>query len=86
MPTVPFRGGGLAGPNHASAMLHGVLFYLMRCTIAGMSYTVFGYGGKQVRDNIHFADLVAGFDAFYRAPPPGPVYNIGGGQRATARC
>ena len=58
MPTVCFRGGCLTGPNHAGAKLHGFLSYLMKCTVAGEPYTVFGYGGKQVRDNIHSADLV----------------------------
>jgi CDP-paratose 2-epimerase len=59
MPTVCFRGGCLTGPRHAGAMLHGFLAYLMKCTVTGTPYTVFGYGGKQVRDNIHSADLVA---------------------------
>ena len=80
MPTVCFRGGCLTGPNHAGAMLHGFLSYLMRCTMTGDSYTVFGYDGKQVRDNIHAADLVAAFGAFHRAPRPAAVYNIGGGR------
>jgi CDP-paratose 2-epimerase len=80
MPTVCFRGGCLTGPNHAGAMLHGFLSYLMRCTIAGDRYTVFGYGAKQVRDNIHSADLVRAFDEFVRAPRAGAVYNIGGGR------
>ena len=53
MPTVCFRGGCLTGPNHAGAQLHGFLSYLMRCTMPGEPYTVFGYGGKQVRDNLH---------------------------------
>ena len=62
-------------------MLHGFLSYLMRSTVAGEPYTVFGYGGKQVRDNIHSADLVAAFEAFHRAPRAGgAVYNIGGGR------
>ena len=82
MPTVCFRGGCLTGPNHAGAMLHGFLSYLMRCTIAGEPYTVFGYGGKQVRDNIHSADLVRAFGEFKRAPRSGAVYNIGGGRRS----
>ncbi len=82
MPTVCFRGGCLTGPNHAGAMLHGFLSYLMRCTITGEPYTVFGYGGKQVRDNIHSADLVAAFEAFHRAPRPAAVYNIGGGRHS----
>jgi CDP-paratose 2-epimerase len=80
MPTVCFRGGCLTGPNHAGAKLHGFLSYLMRCTMTGDPYTVFGYGGKQVRDNIHSADLVAAFEAFHRAPRVAAVYNIGGGR------
>jgi CDP-paratose 2-epimerase len=80
MPTVCFRGGCLTGPNHAGARLHGFLSYLMRCTVLGEPYTVFGYGGRQVRDNIHSADLVAAFEAFHRAPRAGAVYNIGGGR------
>jgi CDP-paratose 2-epimerase len=80
MPTVCFRGGCLTGPNHAGAMLHGFLSYLMRCTMTGDPYTVFGYGAKQVRDNIHSADLVAAFEAFHSAPRTAAVYNIGGGR------
>jgi CDP-paratose 2-epimerase len=80
MPTVCFRGGCLTGPNHAGAQLHGFLSYLMRCTITGDPYTVFGYGGKQVRDNIHSADLVAAFEAFQQKPRTAAVYNIGGGR------
>jgi CDP-paratose 2-epimerase len=81
MPTVCFRAGCLTGPNHAGARLHGFLSYLMRCTITGEPYTVFGYGARQVRDNIHSADLVAAFEAFHGAPRPGgAVYNIGGGR------
>jgi CDP-paratose 2-epimerase len=82
MPTVCFRGGCLTGPNHAGAMLHGFLSYLMRCTMTGDPYTVFGYGGKQVRDNIHSADLVAAFDVFHRSPRAASVYNIGGGRQS----
>jgi CDP-paratose 2-epimerase len=80
MPTVCFRGGCLTGPQHAGAKLHGFLAYLMKCTVTGTPYTVFGYGGKQVRDNIHSADLIAAFDAYRRAPRPAAVYNIGGGR------
>jgi len=80
MPTVCFRGGCLTGPNHAGTQLHGFLSYLMRCTITGQPYTVFGYGGKQVRDNIHSADLVAAFEAFARTPRAAAVYNLGGGR------
>jgi CDP-paratose 2-epimerase len=82
MPTVCFRGGCLTGPNHAGTKLHGFLSYLMRCTMTGQSYTVFGYGGKQVRDNIHSADLVTAFAAFHSAPRPAAVYNIGGGRES----
>jgi CDP-paratose 2-epimerase len=80
MPTVAFRGGCLTGPQHAGAKLHGFLAYLMKCTVTGTPYTVFGYAGKQVRDNIHSADLIAAFEAFHRAPKPASVYNIGGGR------
>ena len=82
MPTVCFRGGCLTGPNHAGAQLHGFLSYLMRCTVTGQPYTVFGYGAKQVRDNIHSADLVRAFAEFHRAPRAGAVYNIGGGRES----
>jgi CDP-paratose 2-epimerase len=80
--TVCFRCGCLTGPNHAGAELHGFLSYLMRCTMTGEPYTVYGYGGKQVRDNIHSADLVAAFDAFRQAPRTAAVYNIGGGRES----
>ena len=80
MPTVAFRGGCLTGPQHAGAKLHGFLAYLMKCTATGTPYTVFGYAGKQVRDNIHSADLIAALDAYRRAPRPAAVYNIGGGR------
>jgi CDP-paratose 2-epimerase len=82
MPTVCFRGGCLTGPSHAGAELHGFLSYLMRCTVTGDKYTVFGYDGKQVRDNIHSADLVRAFAEFHRAPRTAAVYNIGGGRGA----
>jgi CDP-paratose 2-epimerase len=80
MPTVCFRGGCLTGPNHAGARLHGFLAYLMRCTVSGEPYQVIGYGGKQVRDNIHSADFVDAIAAFQRAPRVAAVYNIGGGR------
>ena len=80
MPTVCFRGGCLTGPQHAGAKLHGFLAYLMKCVVTGTPYTVFGYAGKQVRDNIHSADLVAAFEAFRAAPRAAAVYNIGGGR------
>ena len=82
MPTVCFRGGCLTGPSHAGAKLHGFLSYLMRCTVTGEPYTIFGYGGKQVRDNIHSADVVKAFDAFHRAPKCAAVYNLGGGRES----
>jgi CDP-paratose 2-epimerase len=78
--TACFRGGCLTGPNHAGTQLHGFLAYLMKCTLTGEPYTVFGYQGKQVRDNIHSADLLRAFDAFASAPTPHAVYNIGGGR------
>jgi CDP-paratose 2-epimerase len=82
MPTVAYRGGCLTGPNHAGAELHGFLSYLMRCTVTGDPYTIYGYGGLQVRDNIHSADLVSAFAAFHSAPRVGAVYNIGGGRQS----
>jgi CDP-paratose 2-epimerase len=82
MPTVCFRGGCLTGPAQAGAELHGFLSYLMKCTVTGEPYTVFGYGGKQVRDNIHSADVVKAFDAFHANPRSAAVYNLGGGRRA----
>ena len=78
MPTVCFRGGCLTGPEHAGTELHGFLSYLMKCAVSGCPYRVFGYKGKQVRDNIHSFDLVEAFAAFVRAPRVGEVYNIGG--------
>jgi CDP-paratose 2-epimerase len=78
MPTACFRGGCLTGPAHAGTELHGFLSYLMKCTVSGRTYKVFGYKGKQVRDNIHSFDLVEAFLAFIRAPRIGEVYNIGG--------
>jgi CDP-paratose 2-epimerase len=78
MPTTVFRGGCLTGPNHSGTKLHGFLAYLMRCAATGRPYTVFGYKGKQVRDNIHSLDLVSAFDCVFRAPRCGEVYNAGG--------
>jgi CDP-paratose 2-epimerase len=80
IPTVCFRGGCLTGPSHAGAQLHGFLSYLMKCTVTGDRYTVFGYDGKQVRDNIHSSDVVRAFEAFYRAPRVASIYNLGGGR------
>lgn len=78
MPTVCFRGGCLTGPAHAGTELHGFLSYLMKCAVTGKPYRVFGYKGKQVRDNIHSRDLVEAFWRFFQAPRSGEVYNIGG--------
>ena len=82
MPTVCFRGGCLTGPNHSGTQLHGFLAYLMKCAMSGTHYTVFGYKGKQVRDNIHSADLISAFHQFYLAPRVAEVYNIGGGRES----
>lgn len=80
MKTAAFRGGCLTGPDHSGAELHGFLAYLVKCTVIGRPYTVFGYKAKQVRDNIHASDLISAFDHFYRNPRVAEVYNIGGGR------
>lgn len=80
--TVCFRGGCLTGPAHAGTELHGFLAYLMKCVAAGRPYRVFGYKGKQVRDNIHCNDLIAAFWEFFKAPRAGEVYNIGGSRHS----
>ena len=80
MPTVCFRGGCLTGPAHSGTALHGFLSYLMKCAMTGAKYTMIGYKGKQVRDNIHSYDLVRMFDEFMQNPRPGEVYNAGGGR------
>jgi len=82
MKTAVFRGGCLTGPNHSGAQLHGFLAYLMKCAINNQHYTIFGYKGKQVRDNIHSYDLVNMFWHFYNDPKRGEVYNAGGGRFA----
>jgi CDP-paratose 2-epimerase len=82
MPTVSFRGGCLTGPAHAGTELHGFLSYLMICAVKNRPYRVFGYKGKQVRDNIHSFDLVEAFAEFIRAPRAGEVYNIGGSRHS----
>ncbi|NRA36339.1 MAG: NAD-dependent epimerase/dehydratase family protein [Polyangiaceae bacterium] len=82
MPTVCFRGGCLTGPSHSGTELHGFLAYLMKCASTGRPYTVFGYKGKQVRDNIHSADLVAAFECVAKNPLKAAVYNIGGGRES----
>ena len=76
--TAVFRGGCLTGPAHSSAQLHGFLAYLVSSIVRGVPYTVFGYKGKQVRDNIHSYDIVNAFYHFYKKPRSGEVYNIGG--------
>ncbi len=78
MRTACFRGGCLTGPSHCGTQLHGFLAYLMKCAASGTPYTVFGYQGKQVRDNIHSADLIHAFAEFFKSPRSGEVYNIGG--------
>jgi CDP-paratose 2-epimerase len=75
-----FRGGCLTGPNHSGVELHGFLSYLVKVATAGETYTVFGYKGKQVRDNIHSFDVVRAAEEFFMNPRPGEVYNIGGGR------
>lgn len=82
MRTGIFRGGCLTGPGHSGTQLHGFLSYLMKCAMSRTPYTIFGYKGKQVRDNIHCDDLVLMFDAFRRAPRIAEVYNAGGGRYA----
>ncbi len=78
MKTASFRGGCLTGPSHSGTQLHGFLSYLMKCTMTGKPYEVYGYKGKQVRDNIHSYDLVNAFYHFYQNPRVAQVYNIGG--------
>lgn len=73
-----FRGGCLTGPQHSGTQLHGFLAYLVKCAVTETPYTVFGYRGKQVRDNIHSHDLIQAFDAYFRNPRCGEVYNLGG--------
>jgi len=93
MKTGVFRGGCLTGPNHSGTQLHGFLAYLAKCAITGKHYTVFGYNGKQVRDNIHSYDLVNMLWHFFKNPREGEVYNVGGSrysncsmQEAIALC
>lgn len=80
MPVGVFRGGCLTGSHHSGAELHGFLAYLVRATFEGRQYRIFGYQGKQVRDNIDSRDVIAAMDAFAQAPRPGEVYNLGGGR------
>jgi len=76
-----FRGGCITGPSHSAVELHGFLNYLVKSALSGEHYTVFGYKGKQVRDNIHSYDMIQAFEAFRCDPKPGEVYNIGGGRQ-----
>jgi CDP-paratose 2-epimerase len=80
MPTCCLRGGCLTGPNHSGVELHGFLSYLVKCNLEGREYKVFGYKGKQVRDNIHSFDVASFIDAFINAPRLAEVYNLGGGR------
>ena len=80
MPTVCFRGGCLTGPRHSAAELHGFLAYLAYAVSAGVPYRIYGYKGKQVRDNIHSLDVCGAIEAFASAPRAGAVYNLGGGR------
>ncbi|RZK29762.1 MAG: NAD-dependent epimerase/dehydratase family protein, partial [Hymenobacter sp.] len=80
IPTCCLRGGCLTGPNHSGVELHGFLSYLIKCNLEERKYTVFGYKGKQVRDNIHSHDVVRFMEEFIENPRVGEVYNIGGGR------
>jgi CDP-paratose 2-epimerase len=83
MPTCALRGGCLTGPNHSGVELHGFLSYLVKCNLEGKKYSVFGYKGKQVRDNIHSHDIACFMEAFITTPKVGEVYNLGGGKDNT---
>jgi CDP-paratose 2-epimerase len=83
MPTCCLRGGCLTGPHHAGVELHGFLSYLVRCNVEGAEYRIFGYKGKQVRDNIHSEDVATCIHAFWQNPRIGEVYNLGGGKANT---
>jgi CDP-paratose 2-epimerase len=80
IPTVCLRGGCLTGPRHSGAEMHGFLAYLARAVAEGRTYRIYGYGGKQVRDNLHSFDVCSFFEAFYRNPRVAAVYNLGGGR------
>ena len=80
MPTCCLRGGCLTGPNHSGVELHGFLSYLIKCNVEGRDYKVYGYKGKQVRDNIHSQDVARFMFEFWRAPRVAEVYNLGGGK------
>ena len=80
--TTIFRGGCLTGPAHSAAKLHGFLAYLIKCIKEGREYSIIGYKGKQVRDNIHSHDLISAFYEVYKKPRVGEVYNIGGSRHS----
>jgi CDP-paratose 2-epimerase len=80
LPTCCLRGGCLTGPNHSGVELHGFLSYLVKCNLEGREYRIFGYKGKQVRDNIHSLDVARFIAAFVASPRSGEVYNLGGGK------
>lgn len=84
MPTVCFRGGCLTGPGHSGVELHGFLSYLVKVAVQDGHYTIFGYKGKQVRDQIHSHDVVRAVEAFIEAPRVAAVYNLGGGRENSA--
>jgi CDP-paratose 2-epimerase len=84
MPTACFRGGCLTGPNHSGVELHGFLSFLVKTALRGKTFTIFGYKGKQVRDQIHSLDVVRAFEEFIAAPRVGEVYNLGGGRESNA--
>jgi CDP-paratose 2-epimerase len=84
MPTAAFRGGCLTGPHHSGVELHGFLSYLVTQAVREGPYTIFGYKGKQVRDQIHSADVISAFWAFAQDPRPGEAYNLGGGKANAA--
>jgi CDP-paratose 2-epimerase len=85
MPVASFRGGCLTGPQHSGVELHGFLSYLVKVAVTGRPYTIFGYKGKQVRDQIHSEDVIKAFEVFIENPKkPGAVYNLGGGKENSA--
>jgi len=84
MPTACFRGGCLTGTNHSGVELHGFLSFLVKTALRGKTFTIFGYKGKQVRDQIHSLDVVRAFEEFIAAPRVGEVYNLGGGRESNA--
>ena len=84
MPTVCFRGSCLTGPNHSGVEMHGFLSYLVKVTVTGEQYRIFGYKGKQVRDQLHSIDVVRAIEEFIKAPRAGEVYNLGGGRGNSA--